>query len=92
MWWICVLAWIDDYSQTLECYKSRICYENVTETRICDMYENAKLCIVMKMVWGFVKNERPPTVLILEKKQRIIFVDTIMLKKMLEIFFSIPTD
>ena len=31
-------------------------------------YANAKLCVVMKMVRVFVKNKRPPTVLILEKK------------------------
>ena len=53
------------------------------------MYENAKLCIVMKMVRVFVKNERPPTVLFLEKKKIIIFVDTVKLKKMLGIVFSI---
>ena len=48
--------------------KRRICYENLIETRIRDMYENAKLCIAMKMAQIYVKNERPPTVLILEKK------------------------
>ena len=30
--------------------------------------ENGKLCIVMKMAQLFIKNERPPTVLILGKK------------------------
>ena len=82
------MAWNVGYSQTLECYKSRICYENLTETYICDMYENEKLCIVMKTVRVLVKNEQPPTVLILEKKW-IIFVDTVMLKNMLGIFLSI---
>ena len=67
---ICVLAWIIDYSQTTECSKSHTCFENVTETWNRDMYENAKMWIVMKMVWGIVKNERPQTVLILEKKKK----------------------
>ena len=39
----------------LKCYKSRICYEKITETWIRDMCKNAKLCIVMKMVRFFVK-------------------------------------
>ena len=53
--------WLEivDYSQTLECYKSRTCYKNVTETWICDMYEHAKLCIVMKMIRVFVKKWMP---------------------------------
>ena len=64
----CVSTWIVDYSQTLECYKSRIYYENVTQSWIRDMYENANLCIVMKMARFFVKNEQPPIVLFLENK------------------------
>ena len=38
-----------------KCFKSRICYKNVTETWIRDACENAKMCIAMKMVRVFVK-------------------------------------
>ena len=58
------MALFVDYSQTLECYKSRICYEKMTEIWICDIYEYDKLCIVIKMVQVLLKNERPPTILI----------------------------
>ena len=53
------------------------------------MYENAKPCIVMKMVLDFIKNEKPLTVMILEKLYIIIFVDLVMFKKMVAIVFFI---
>ena len=60
------MAWIVDYSQPLECYKSRICYKNVTEAWIGE----AKCKTVDSNGNGTVygKNERPSTVLILENK------------------------
>ena len=46
MFWLVFLIILN----ILKCYESRICYENVTETYTRDMYENEKLCLVMKNV------------------------------------------
>ena len=49
LWYLtCVFPWIVDYSQTMKCNQSRIFYENVTETWFREIYENAKLWIVLK--------------------------------------------
>ena len=87
------MACFIDYSQYIEMLQfSRIgiCYENVTETWFRDMYKNSKLCIVMKMVWGFLKKWTTSysSDFIIEIN-KIKFVDAGMLKKMLEIVFSI---
>ena len=39
----------------MDCNKCHYFYKNVTMTCICDMYENAKTCLIMKMVRFFLK-------------------------------------
>ena len=51
----------------VECYKAAFVTKTGEKLEF-EMYDNAKLCIVMKMVRVFVKNERSLTVLILENK------------------------
>ena len=46
----CVLTWIVDVFSTRMCYESRNCYQNATMKWIREMFENAKPCIVVKMV------------------------------------------
>ena len=72
-----------------ECILYKLCYKIATETLIREMYENAKPCLVSKMARLFVRNERPPKVLILKMKEIIIFVDIVMLKKILGMYFFI---
>ena len=68
-------------SQNRVCFKSRKCSRNDIEPWFCEMYKNAKPCTVMKMVHIFIKNAYPLTVMILENKYIIIFVDLVIFKK-----------
>ena len=72
---------MNDYSPTLDCYESRICYEKATMTQIHKICKNVNTCIVMKIVRYFIKHKRPLKVLILERKKMIIFVGLVMLMK-----------
>ena len=53
------------------------------------MCENAKLCIVLKMVLVFVKKLKTSHSFMIEKNYIIKFVDAVMLKKKLGIVFPI---
>ena len=74
------MACILDYFQILKCYKSRKCYENVTETWFCDMARKCKTVYILLWKWYGV----------LLKINDLPFVDAVILKKMLGIvFFSV---
>ena len=67
------MASIVDYSQTLDCYKIRICYKDAAMTWICEMYQSEKLWLAMKMVMIHIKYERPPTVMFLKRMLKNLF-------------------
>ena len=75
--WYSIILWLFwlDFLVILKLWNcSQICYENMTETWIREMFENAQPCMFLKMV-------RHLQLFLEKKKKKLLFVDLVMLKR-----------